>query len=152
MPRSTPEQRALAREMAAAGRSLGQIAYRTGFSKQAIRRWLDPDLAESERRRVSDYRAANRERLNAHARAYMRRQRKGICPSCRKPTPRAGVKECRRCREEDRAFLWAEIERHWAAGMRVREIAAVVGRPPHTIAAQIRAMRDAGRNVPRRRG
>lgn len=151
MPRSTPEQRAKAREWAARGFTLGMIAGRLGFAKQTVRRWLKPDIADRDRVQALAYRRAHHARLNRNARKYMRRRRAGTCPVCARPTPRQGVKRCARCRREDRKWLRAEIQHHWREGLSVAEIAAEVGVSPGAVSGQVARMRQEGESLPLRR-
>lgn len=149
--RSTPEQRAFARELHAKGLTPGQIAYRVGFHKQTVRCWLDPDLRRRKNAKSLENRRAKREILNRKARLYMRRQRKGTCPVCQRRVPKPGIKRCSRCRQEDREWLWREIQGYWRNGLKLREIALEVGLPMDSVGHHIRRMRDAGWDVPRRR-
>lgn len=150
MRRATAEERSLARELRSQGRTLGQIAYRLGYSKTTILRWLDPEYRERERRRSLEYRYENRERINAYNRERMRHRFAGTCPVCGNVTHRQ-VKRCRACRTNDRSWLYRELETLWNDGKTVAEIAATVGRTERSVEKHIRRMRAMGRDIPRRR-
>lgn len=151
MPRSTPEQRALARQLRAKGHSLGMISYRVGFATTTILRWLDPEKAARYGAQSLQYRRENRTRLNEYSRAYARSHHKGTCPVCGRPTLQMGVKSCKPCLDADRDFVWREIETLWADGLSVKEIAAEMRRSAESVQGHLARMRKAGRHVPPRR-
>lgn len=149
--RYPPEQQEMARKLRAQGRTLGQIAYYLNVPKRTVHRWVDDEARERAIAYGRAYRERNRDRLNRYARRYMLRQRKGKCPVCRQPVPKPGIKRCSRCRDEDREWLWREIQGHWSKGLKLREIAEEVGLPLQSVSSHVRRMRKAGWDVPRRR-
>jgi transposase len=151
MRESTPEQRALARELSAKGHSSGMIAYRLGFNRNTIYRWLHPDKAKVYARRKHLRRQRNLKRERAKDRKRARRQRKSVCPVCGRQAPGANVRACKRCLDKDREFIYAEVETLWANGLSTKEIAAEMGRSWVSIQGYVKRMRAAGRDLPLRR-
>jgi transposase len=127
------------------------IAYRLGFNRNTIYRWLNPDKAKIYAHRKNLRRKRNLRRERSRDRQRARRQRKSVCPVCSRPAKGANVRACKRCLREDRAFIYAEIETLWAKGLSTKEIAAEMGRSWSSIQGYVQRMRKVGRNVPLRR-
>lgn len=144
MPRSTLEQRQRAKEMRARGLSLGQIAYRLGFSKTTIMRWLDPSKLERNRQKSLEWRRRNHAQANAHARRFMRNYRPGRCRDCGKAIANPNATRCVPCLREETEWKRREIQALYLAGHSLAEIAERIGTTYDAVSGHLQRMRSDG--------
>lgn len=145
------EEREEAKRLLDEGLTLQEVAERLGYRNHASAwRLLHPAEAKADTARD------NARRRDAK-RAWENEHDRGTCP-CGTPlvvgSRRRGTKVCRECHDEmvavGTAMKRERIAELWAQGLKLREIAAVLGTTQHTITVDMTRMRRDGWDLPRR--
>jgi transposase len=136
---------ASARELREQGFYYREIGERYGVSFSTVYRWLHPE-------RAKEFRHRNREALRAYDREYNRTHR-AECPSCGgemdRETGRGGG-ICAGCRADEVDRRAAKIERWWADGLTLKEIAQQLDWSEGHISNELHRLREKGYDLPYR--
>lgn len=114
---------ARAKELRAEGMTYGKIAAKVGSSYATVYRWLNPDYIEKQRQASREWKARNKKHCAKYDKEYKESHR-GECSQCGGEMDRyydGGV--CSSCRFDNRDRRARKIERWWAEGLSIREIA-----------------------------
>lgn len=140
-----------AKQLRADGLPYREIGERLGVHLHTAFRWLNPDYEEAQRQVARGYKDRNREAMRVYGREY-RRTHKGKCSSCGGEMERqhdGGV--CLACREEEVHRRAEMLERWWAEGLTLKEIASKLGLTVNHVGSELNRLRKKGYNLPYRR-
>lgn len=128
--------------------SKAEIAERMGVATKTIYRWLVPGYREKDLATSRDWKRRNKDRTKEYDKRNHEEARVP-CPSCEKPMePDASL--CQACRSRVREQRAELLERWWAEGILVKEIARRLGWSEGYAGVEIVTLRKAGRNFPYR--
>lgn len=139
-----------ARALKAQGLSYGEVAERVGVHKKTIRRWLVPGEAERDRQTSLAWKHRNKGWLREYDAGY-REAHMGECSSCggeMDPKWDGGI--CMACREEEKDRRARQIERWWGEGLRLPDIADLLGWSREHLAVEFHRLREQGYDLPYR--
>jgi excisionase family DNA binding protein len=145
----TREQKiAKARKLRAQRLTYSEIAARIGVSRSTVYRWINPERTAPYR----NGRAVDPERTRLVNRIYNRTHR-AECPSCggemnRGTGRKGGICEACHADEVDRRAL--NIERWWAEGLTLNEIADALGWSAGHVKNEFHHLREKGYDLPYR--
>jgi transposase len=139
---SNDERRTLALKLRAEGVPYRQVAEEVGVSMSTVVRWLRPDYAERNREMSRRWKDSHREANRARDRDYMKRDKEPC--ACGK-YKFAGTERCGHCEQRHQAHRRRlVIERLWADGLSLREIADRLGMTHGHVNVEIARMRELG--------
>jgi transposase len=136
-----------ARELRAGGEKYREIAEEFGVSTTAAYAWVNPE-------RVAPYRngrAINPERARETDRLY-RKTHRTACTRCGGDRPRQTKgPHCRACIEDAADARGRKLERLWAEGLPLRQIASQMGISLNVLSTDMHRFREKGYDLPYRR-
>lgn len=139
-----------AEQLRSQGLTYRDIAALVDTAENTVYCWLNPDYAERNRARSRAWKARNKSAVREHDRAYDEAH-KGRCRECGNAVNRRrdGC-ICMPCREDKRDCRARQIERLWAEGRSLKEIAAELGCTVKSLGVRMVALRKMGYDLPHR--
>lgn len=136
-------------KLRATGMTWRQVAEAIGLSYSTAYRLAHPEYEERQRAKSREWKARNKE----HRRRYDARWHTGVCVECGGPCHKATTSArvvCRSCRHDRHVAGVKELERLWADGLSIADIAERLGCARGSITKRIHDARVAGADLPYR--